>query len=67
MPGTVIFGALLWAKLRWLNVKPADPASLNFVQRIMWDTGTEFSDLEVDISIIPCNLVRIDTGSSDFC
>lgn len=30
------FGALLWAKLRYLNVKPPDPALLNFDQRIMW-------------------------------
>ncbi len=30
------FGALLWAKLRFFNVKPADPALLNFDQRILW-------------------------------
>lgn len=30
------FGELLWAKLRFLNQKPADPALLTFEQRIMW-------------------------------
>lgn len=30
------FGELLWAKLRFLNHKPADPALLTFDQRIMW-------------------------------
>lgn len=30
------FGSLLWAKLRFLNVKPEDPALLTFDQRIMW-------------------------------
>ena len=30
------FGDLLYAKLRYLNVKPADPSVLSFYQRIMW-------------------------------
>lgn len=30
------FGDLLWAKLRFLNHKPADPSLLSFNQRIMW-------------------------------
>ena len=30
------FGELLWAKLRHMNHKPADPALLTFAQRIMW-------------------------------
>ncbi len=30
------FGELLWAKLRFLNQKPADPALLTFAQRILW-------------------------------
>ena len=30
------FGGLLWAKIRFLNVKPADPSLLSFDQRIMW-------------------------------
>lgn len=30
------FGSLFWAKLRYLNVKPEDPALLSFDQRIMW-------------------------------
>lgn len=30
------FGSLLWAKLKFLNVRPADPAQLTFDQRILW-------------------------------
>lgn len=30
------FGSLLWAKIRFMNVKPSDPARLHFTQRIMW-------------------------------
>ncbi|MEX2605847.1 MAG: hypothetical protein WD708_00740 [Kiritimatiellia bacterium] len=30
------FGELLWAKLRFLNQKPEDPALLTYAQRIMW-------------------------------
>lgn len=30
------FGELLWAKIRFLNRKPADPSLLTFNQRIMW-------------------------------
>ncbi len=30
------FGELLWAKLRFGNVKPVDPSLLTYVQRIMW-------------------------------
>lgn len=30
------FGELLWAKLRFLNQKPQDPALLTFAQRILW-------------------------------
>jgi hypothetical protein len=30
------FGELLWAKIRFLNIKPEDPSLLTFAQRIMW-------------------------------
>lgn len=30
------FSSLLWAKLRFLNVRPLDPARLTFEQRILW-------------------------------
>ena len=30
------FGSLLWAKLRYLNIRPTDPAKLTFEQRILW-------------------------------
>ena len=30
------FGTLIWAKIKFWNVKPADPALLNFDQRVLW-------------------------------
>lgn len=30
------FAELLWAKIRFLNVKPEDPGLLTFYQRVMW-------------------------------
>ena len=30
------FGSLLWAKLRFLNVRPTDPSLLTFEQRMLW-------------------------------
>lgn len=30
------FSSLLWAKLRYLNIRPTDPACLTFTQRILW-------------------------------
>ncbi len=36
LPSYGHFGSLLWAKLRFLNIRPADPAQLTFSQRILW-------------------------------
>lgn len=36
LPSYGHFASLLWAKLRFLNVRPADPALLSFEQRILW-------------------------------
>ncbi len=36
LPAYGHFGSLLWAKLRFLNVRPEDPARLTFEQRILW-------------------------------
>ena len=36
LPSYSHFGSLLWAKLRFLNVRPDDPARLTFEQRILW-------------------------------
>jgi hypothetical protein len=36
LPAYGHFGSLLWAKLRFLNVRPEDPAKLTFEQRILW-------------------------------
>ena len=50
------FGTLLWAKLRWLNVKPADPASLNFVQRIMWTPALNSATWRLTFQLFPAIL-----------
>ncbi len=36
LPSYGHFGSLLWAKLRFFNVRPVDPAALTFEQRILW-------------------------------
>ena len=36
LPSYGHFGSLLWAKLRFLNVRPEDPSRLTFEQRILW-------------------------------
>ena len=36
LPAYGHFGSLLWAKLRFLNVRPENPAWLTFDQRILW-------------------------------
>lgn len=36
LPAYGHFTALLWAKLRYLNIRPIDPARLTFDQRILW-------------------------------
>lgn len=36
LPGYSHFASLLWAKLRFLNIRPDDPALLTFEQRILW-------------------------------
>ena len=36
LPSYGHFASLLWAKLRFLNVRPEDPARLTFDQRILW-------------------------------
>ena len=36
LPAYSHFGSLLWAKLRFFNIRPTDPALLTFEQRILW-------------------------------
>lgn len=36
LPAYGHFAALFWAKLRYLNIRPVDPARLTFDQRILW-------------------------------
>ncbi|HMP75904.1 MAG TPA: hypothetical protein PKE12_06380 [Kiritimatiellia bacterium] len=50
------FGELLWAKLRFLNVKPADPALLTFNQRILWVPALNSTDWALARLLFPALL-----------
>ena len=47
------FGELLWAKLRFLNVKPEDPALLTFNQRIMWVPALHSATFHLTFTLFP--------------
>jgi len=51
------FGELLWAKLRFLNVKPEDPALLTFNQRIMWVPALHSANFRLTFMLFPAILV----------
>ncbi|MGD9873026.1 MAG: hypothetical protein AB7T27_02030 [Kiritimatiellia bacterium] len=51
------FGGLLWAKLRFLNRKPADPSLLTFDQRIMWVPALHSTTLSLAKTMFPALLV----------
>ena len=50
------FGELFWAKLRFLNVKPADPALLTFNQRIMWVPALHSANFPLTFMLFPAIL-----------
>ncbi len=50
------FGTLLWAKLRYLNVKPLDPELLNFDQRIMWVPALHSATVDLGRTLFPAIL-----------
>lgn len=43
---------LLWAKLRFLNVKPADPSVLTFSQRLMWTPALHSPTILLTVQIL---------------
>ncbi|WFB37624.1 hypothetical protein P3T73_07605 [Kiritimatiellota bacterium B12222] len=47
------FGELLYAKLRYLNVKPENPALLTYTQRIMWTPALNSSTWQLTKSYFP--------------
>jgi hypothetical protein len=47
------FASLLWAKARFLNVKPADPGLLSFDQRIMWVPALHGADWRLTWQLLP--------------
>lgn len=51
------FLELLWAKLRFLNQKPADPALLNFDQRILWTAPLNSVNILLTVTLFPVTLV----------
>ncbi|MBI2437450.1 MAG: hypothetical protein HYV36_01355 [Lentisphaerae bacterium] len=50
------FLELLWAKLRFLNHKPADPALLTFDQRILWTAPLNSSTFLLTANLFPATL-----------
>lgn len=47
------FARLVWAKLRFLNRKPADPSLLTFEQRIMWVPALNSTDWSFAAMMFP--------------
>ena len=50
------FGELLWAKLLFLNQKPADPALLTFAQRILWTPALHSANWQLTMILFPATL-----------
>ncbi|MFA5043918.1 MAG: hypothetical protein WC381_10535 [Kiritimatiellia bacterium] len=50
------FIELFWAKLRFLNHKPADPALLTFDQRILWTAPLNSATLLLTAALFPVTL-----------
>ncbi len=51
------FAGLLWAKIRFLNHKPADPALLSFDNRIMWAPALDSPTIALTINLLPAILL----------
>jgi hypothetical protein len=51
------FVELFWAKIRHLNVKPADPSVLTFNQRILWTPALNSTDFRYALMIFPALLI----------
>jgi hypothetical protein len=47
------FAELLWAKVRYLNTKPLDPALLTFDQRILWVPGLNSATWRLTRALFP--------------
>ena len=48
------FGTLLWAKLRYWNIKPQDPALLTYDQRMLWTPALNSSSWPLTKAFFPC-------------
>ncbi len=51
------FTELLWAKLRFFNIKPSDPSLLTFNQRILWAPALDSVNLELTFYLFPAILL----------
>ncbi len=47
------FGELLWAKIRFLNRKPSDPALLTFAQRMLWTPALHSTTAPLAFGLFP--------------
>jgi hypothetical protein len=50
---------LLWAKIRWLGLRPADPNALSFGARLLWQGPFETADLSVFLLRIGLALIPL--------
>ena len=50
------FAELIWAKIRFLNVKPEDPGLLTFYQRVMWVPALHSATWELTKWLFPFTL-----------
>ncbi|HMP72098.1 MAG TPA: hypothetical protein PKE55_02440 [Kiritimatiellia bacterium] len=53
------FSSLVWAKLRFMNVKPADPGLLSFDQRVMWVPALHSTDWALTLTLFPAMVLLI--------
>jgi len=51
------FADLVWAKIRYLNQKPADPGGLSYAQRIMWTPALNSSTWTLTKAYFPASLI----------
>lgn len=51
------FAELLWAKILFLNAKPADPALLTFAQRILWVPALNSANILLTKNLFPVSLL----------
>ena len=57
LPAYNHFSTLLWAKIKCLNIRPADPSLLSFTQRILWAPALNSTSWRLLVEWFPALLV----------